>query len=395
MPHLQRNESTRNVAVILNLNKDYDRKIAKGISRFAREAGNWTVYLEDDFVNRIPSFQEWNASGVIANLDDEEIYGPLAGIKAPIVGVGGAATISSVSLPVPYLATDNRLIAEIAADHLVERGLRNFAFCGIPAKENDPHTAWSFEREKSFASYLESRGLQCSIYHSVFSHPSHWEIMQRELAGWLAALPKPIGVMACDDPKARHILVACQQSGIVVPDEVSVVGVDNDELMCQMISPELTSVIQNSEQIGYLAARTLDQCISGAACESFKMVSPTGLAVRQSSDAIHVEDPIVADCLRLIRDRLEQDLKVSDIVKYSGYSREMLDIRFRQSIQRTVAGAIQKAKVDRTKEMLLSTNYSLRAIADRLGFSSEQYLVKWFRQITGELPGAFRLARRH
>lgn len=393
MPNLGSSTPARNIAVILNLNKDFDRKIAKGISKFAKEARNWTIYLEDDFANRIPSFQQLHASGVIANLDDREISEPLAALNVPVVGVGGAASQRGVALDVSYVGTDNQKIAKIAAEHLIERGLKHFAYCGIPAKEGDPRTAWSLAREVAFAETLRTYSRECAVFRSSFHRPNQWDEMQKELSRWLIGLTKPVGVMACDDPKARHVLVACRNLGLLVPDEVAVVGVDNDPLMCQMISPELTSVSQNAERIGYLAAEALERSMSGLESEPIRLVPPTGLVIRQSSDGTYIEDPVVADCLRLIRDRIECNVKAPEVAKHSGYSREMLDLRFRRAVELTVSGMIQKAKLERAQELLLTTSYSLRAIADRLGFSSEQYLVKWFHQLTGELPGAFRSSR--
>src|SRR5437899_1103831 len=142
----------REVAVILNLNKDYDRKIAVGISRYARKPGDWRVYLEDEPGNKLPAFREWHGHGVIADLDDERVQRSIMGLPVPVVGVGGYAAADLVPRGLAYVATDNVQIAHLAAEHLLERGLRHFGYCGIPYS---PRTSWARVRERVFIARLK------------------------------------------------------------------------------------------------------------------------------------------------------------------------------------------------------------------------------------------------
>jgi LacI family transcriptional regulator len=380
----------REVAVILNLNKDFDRKIAVGISRYAHGAGDWRVYLEDEPGNKLPALPEWHGHGVLADLDDERVRRSVRGLPVPVVGVGGYASADLLPLDVAYVATDNGRIARLAAEHLLERGLEHFAYCGLPTS---PYTSWAAEREQAFRRRLRAAGFACAVFRGRHRRPLHWDAMLDELAAWLRRQPKPLGLLACDDPRARHVLLACRRCRLRIPDDVAIVGVDNDPIMCEMARPTLTSIEQGAEQIGYEAAALLDRLMrTGRRNRPFLTVPPVGLVTRQSTDVQFVDDAVVARALNFAQEHLAEAVDPQSVAEHVCLSRGMLDIRFRRAIGRSVHGEIKRMRLDLVRKLLTTTDLPLKVIAGRAGYSSVEYLSCDFRRQAGRPPGEYRRA---
>jgi LacI family transcriptional regulator len=378
------------VAVVLSLNKDYDRKVAAGISRYAHEAGNWRVYLDDEPANRVPDVHDWRGHGVIADLDNEQVLHAVLVLALPTVEVGGGILPELVHPGIATVMTDDAGIARLAAEHLLERGLRHFAYCGIPSS---PYTSWSSARERAFRGHLAAAGFACAVFHGHHRYTTHWNSLLNRLAEWLRTLSRPVGLMACDDRRARHVLLACRRAGVRVPEDVAVIGVDNDETMCQMVDPTLTSVEQGAVQIGYRAAGALDRMMrSRRRITPSLRVPPVGIVTRRSTDVQPVGDAAVAEALRFVRDRVGEPIQASSVARHVGLSRGMLDIRFRRAIGRSVAAEISRARFALVRGLLLNSDLPLKVIAPRAGYRSVEYLVTAFRRDTGQTPGVYRKA---
>jgi len=211
------------------------------------------------------------------------------------------------------------------------------------------------------------------------------------LAEWLRGLPKPVGVFACYDIAGQEVLEACKTADLVVPDSVAVIGVDNDELIGNLTTPPLSSIEPDTTRTGYLAAELLDLMMQGRALEpGLRLIEPTRLVTRQSSDILAVDDPLVADALRFIRDRSDQNLAVPAVLRHIGLSRRALDHRFLRSLGRTVHGEIVRVRVAHVAELLSSTDWTLQQIAQRLRFSHSEYMSVVFKKHTGKSPGQYR-----
>jgi LacI family transcriptional regulator len=380
----------REVAVLLNLNKDYDRKIAIGISRYARTAGDWRVYLEDEPDNKLPAFREWHGHGVIADPDDERVQRSIVGLPVPVVGVGGIAAPDLVPSALPYVATDNVRIARLAADHLLERGLRSFAYCGIPYSRQ---TSWAKEREDAFSARLAEAGHSCAVFRGRHRLTLHWDAMLDALATWLTRQPRPLGLMACDDPRARHVLLACRRSDLAIPEEVAVVGVDNDPIMCEMVQPTLTSIEQGAEQVGYEAAALLDQLMRRRRCDRpFLRVPPVGIVTRRSTAITFTQDPKVAEALRFIQEHLEEGIDTLAVARHEGLSRGMLDLRFRRALSRSIHAEIRRQRLELARRLLTLSDLPVKTIARRAGYASVQYMTTDFRRAFDRSPAAYRQA---
>ncbi|MEO2169691.1 MAG: substrate-binding domain-containing protein, partial [bacterium] len=320
------NRKEKKVALVIDAHKPFDRQILAGIARFVRAAPDWQIYVESDPELRVPDLRRWRGDGILANLDDAELAALLAASKIPLVGIGGAATAADLTVPVPYVATDNVAIGRLAAEHLLERGFRSFAYLGA---RHSPRTPWSRVRQEAFTARVERVGAICST-HIGRHAPRNWEAMQRDLTTWLRSLPRPVGIMACNDARAHHLLEACRRLEIAVPDAIAVIGTDDDELLCELAKPQLSSVHQGAERIGEAAAAMLDGLMQGRSPEPlFTMMPPRGISTRASTDIVAHSNPQIAHAVAFIRDHLADRLRVRSVARHVAMSRSSLDERFR------------------------------------------------------------------
>ena len=378
----------RHVALVLSLNKRFDRKVIEGVTRFVHESGTWSVFLEDDPSAKIPDFRRGSFDGVIADLDDPRIPKQVAGLTIPVVGIGGIDPKCALNLTVSTVGTHNRKIAEMAADYLTRLGLRSFGYCGVPSRTLDP---WNRERQDAFCQRLHGHGHGCSVFSGRYN-PSHsWEQLQEALFTWLSPLPKPVGVLAANDVRARHVLEACRRFGYRVPDDVAVLGVDNDELICELATPPLSSVVQGTEEIGYRAARLLDTRMRGGDKRvTSVLIDPVTIVERASTDLVATTDRVVADALRFVRQQACQGVGVTQVARGIGVSRSTLDGHFRRVMGRTVHDEILRVQVNNARTLLATTDLPLDEIALRSGFCHAQYLASIFRRQCGQTPGEYR-----
>ena len=382
----------KHVALVMSLNKRFDRKVIEGVTRFVRESGQWSVFVEDDPQAKIPDFHHGHFDGVIADLDDPRIPKRLVALDIPAVGVGAIREDCPWNLEISTVSTDNHRIAELAAKHLLERNLQNFAYCGVPGRTIDP---WNRERREAFVEHVEKAGYTCSIYTGRHSASHSWEQMQEKLASWLSGLPKPLGLMAGNDARARHVLEACRRLGLRVPEDVAVIGVDNDELICNLAHPPLTSIVQGTEEIGYQAAVLLDKLISGRKRKSTHfLVEPVGVITRESTDLVATEDSVTSTALAFIRQCACEGIQVVDVARAAEVSRSTLDARFRRVVGRTVHEEIQRNQLNAAQQLLTTTNLSVEEVAQRAGFSSAQYMNAVFQRMIGQTPGRYRVGAR-
>lgn len=378
----------KHVALVMSLKRRFDRKVIEGVTRFVRENGRWTVFLEDDPWAKVPDFDHGYFDGVIADLDDPRITKHLARLDLPVVGVGGIRSDYSWGLKMPTVNTNNKQIAILAAEHLQERHLRNFAFYGTPSRTIDP---WMCERRDAFVEHLKQHGHPCHLYTVRGNSTQSWEGLQERLADWLEKLPKPVGLMAANDALARHVLEACRGIGIRVPDKVAVIGVDNDELICNLASPPLTSIVQGTEEIGYQSAVVLEGMMR---CRKRKpihiVVDPVTVLTRESTDLVATEDPVVSAALTYISQHACERIGVEDVARAADVSRSTLDARFRLVVGRTVHAEIRRVRIGAVRELLVSTELPLDQVAQRTGFGNAQYLHAVFRKALGQTPGQYR-----
>jgi LacI family transcriptional regulator len=297
----------------------------------------------------------------------------------------------SHQLGLPLFGVDNSSVAEHVYEHLTGCGLRHFAFVGEPTGRH----IHDDERRNAFVSLVQGRGGECFVFNGrIRKHQtSSWDTHQIQLASWLAALPKPIGVMCCHDDSGHQVLDACQRADLRVPDQVAVIGVDNDEFLCRLATPSLTSVDVGSERIGYQAAALLDRMMNGKArFNESVLFEAIGVVKRQSTDIVFCEDPEIAQALQFIRANACNQITVDDVQRQVHISRSLLNRRFKKVIGHPPKEEIIRVQMETGKRLLMNTSSTIQSVSQQCGFNEAWYFIAVFRKHTGLTPGAFRAA---
>jgi len=374
--------------LIVDTARHYHRKIVVGVASYLHEADDWSLYVEEDPHERLPDFRNYRADGVISTFHDQKISTTISQLKIPIVGIEGDYGWREPNSRIPYFATDNEAIGRMGAQDLIERGFRQLAFCGVPSKRM---TGWSHERASAFEQAAREAEIPCSSFVGRYSTARKWSEVQRELATWLATLKTPVGLMACNDIRARHVLEACREIGVRVPEDVSVIGVDNDEMMCELTTPPLSSIEQGARGLGYQAAELLDRMMAGEKPEQIRFfVEPERVVTRRSSDILAFEDADVEAAMRFIQENACDGISVPGVVSSVDVSRSTLEVKFKTIMHRTIHTEIQRVQLQRAMQLAATTDLPLKQVATQSGFSSVQYMTTVFRKSTGQTPHEYR-----
>lgn len=373
------------VALLIETSNAYARGLLAGIVRYARELHPpWSIRLVEQGRGDPPPawLRDWKGDGIVARIETQTIARAVKSTGLPVVDVSAARHVPGV----PWVETDDKAIAKLAAEHLLERGFRHFGFCG------EPGFNWSNWREAAFVRSLSASGHRCDVFET--SSRVRRANEREALARWITRLPKPAGVMACYDIRAQQLLDACRDAGVAVPDEVAVIGVDNDELLCDLSMPPLSSVVPDSRRAGYEAARLLDQLLAGRKVPTEPvLVPPLGVATRQSTDVLAIDDRDIAQAIRFIREHACDGIAVCDVLRVISLSRRAFEKRFLDRLGRTPHQEILRLKIARAEQLLTETDLSLAAIAERTGFRHAEYLSVAFKRATGCTPGQRRTMR--
>ncbi len=378
----------RKVILLIEASSSYARGLLQGILEYSRLNGPWTFYREpiapfyrdQDRKFHFDRMKKWGADGIItrqpASLRD------ISALHLPTI-----ATDDNQQDPAgPCIVSDYKAIGIMAAEHLLERGFKNFAYCGFN------HMCWSLERGRSFHHHLRKRGFEVHFYEYLLSKTQQrWENESALLKEWLKTLPKPVGIMACNDDRGQQVIEACKSAGFYVPEETAVVGVDNDTLLCGLSNPTLSSVSINTMRAGYEAAQLLDDLMKGARPPHMVITAcPTHIVTRQSTDTLATEDRLVMKAVHFIRQNAKKSIQVTDVAQKVGISRRSLLDRFRAILDRTVQEEIRRVRIERICEMLLETDLPVCQIALRLDFTSIEHISRYFQQEKGISPLAYR-----
>lgn len=380
------------VALLLESSTEYGRSLIRGIVRYARLRGPWSLAMMPGHVEQaLPKVKAWDGDGIIGRVSRPAL---VRGISS--TGLAFVACFLH-EFPSPKdrhkyfeVRANSELIAQMGAAHLLERGLRHFGFCGFA------RCPWSNLREQTFVRYLETRGFLCARYRiDISPWQSNWIQSWRHeratLSKWLKSLPKPVGIMACNDACGVEVLEACADTQLRSPDDVAVLGVDNDELLCDFLDPPLSSVSLNLEQAGYEAASLLDKLMHRKIRRGRVVpVQPILVHTRKSTDVIAVDDPAAAKALRFIRDYTGRPIAVGDVVDAVGISRRTLERRVRRATGSSLLSEISRCMLARAKHLLLETDLPCYRVSLEAGFGSVKAFNRTFRQMEGMTPKMFR-----
>jgi LacI family transcriptional regulator len=380
------NNRVKRVALLLESDMAFDRGIARGIGDYIRNNTGWIILMDPMTEVSMEGLQHWQPDGIITSIHLPAIK-EIAQLKnIPTVGFGSYSEELDSDLKFPIVTSDQHAIGRMAAQHFINNGIRNFAFCG--GNENAP---WCTQRRDGFTEELAKHEFSCNFYEPDFDETISMPEAVRSLGKWLDSLPKPSGVFVFFDGWARWVLDACVVKQINVPQEISVLGVDNDRWLCELSQPMLSSIDVNVRKAGHTTAELLDSIMKEPAAPApLTHIAPSEVVARDSSSYMNFDDPEVAFALRYIKEHACDPISTADVLKVTGMSNSTAYRKFMKAIGRSIHNEIQRIQLDRIKDLLITTNLNVSAIAHRAGFDNVRYLTQVFRDLTGQTPTEYR-----
>jgi LacI family transcriptional regulator len=372
------------IGIQLDFAGGYGRGVLTGMLRYARSinpGGGWEFVMPPMYqLSHRRIVEPHSADGVVAMIHHAKSLAPFRRRRIPVVNTAATLTLRELqTLRIPTVLPDDAAVGALAFRYLNDRGFKQFAFCG------HPRAAWSVERRNSFVKACREAGYPCSVTAAA-------DQVSQE---WVRSLERPCAVLAANDRYAWHMIDVCRELGIPVPEQIAVLGVDNDTLLTEMVRPTLSSIILPAERIGYEAARLLDLMLSGKQPKPRVTVfPPEGVATRHTTDVLSIEDDAVADAARFIREHAAEPVGVADVLELVSMSRRNLERRFRKALGRSLLDEIRRVRMDRAAYLLRETDMKMTKIADQVGFSSAIRLSSVFKELMGLPPSEYRRQHR-
>ena len=383
------------VALLVESSRSYGRSTLSGVAKYIRANTGWSISLqEQSLCDDLPGWlKNWQGDGIITRMENSALAAALKRLRVPVVYLRNVPPAAQA----PSVLTDNPAVSKMAFEHLRDRGFQHFGFCGYNGAD------YSDERRDSFVQLVAAAGLRCHVFAEQLP-PGEFNTAAYEEAGlkdgalvarWVAQMPKPMGLMACNDMRGQQVLNACRTAGVAVPDDLAVIGVDNEEVLCDLSDPPLSSVVPNAERIGYEAAALLDRLMSGEKLEPIPTyIGPHAVITRRSTDVLAVEDRQIAAAVRFIREHACENIDVGDILRAVPLSRSTLERRYEKILGRSPKQDILRFRLNRAKQLLAETSLTLDAIAEKVGLEHTEYLGRIFKKKFGLTPAKFRARAR-
>jgi LacI family transcriptional regulator len=383
---------TPRVALLIESSRTYGRGILRGIGRYAHIRGPWSFFSQErDLDSGIPDWlKSWKGDGIIARIEGRRTAKALFCLGRPVVDVSGNCAFESI----PAFDTDARAVAQLAADFFLRSGFRHLAYCGYRG------IPFSDRREAAFCQYLAERGHKVRVFSSpLICYPStHIQAVEQSglaaekaIARWLRNQPRPLGLLACNDVRAQQILNACRVHGLKVPEAVAVVGVDNDDVLCGLCEPPLSSIEPDTERLGYAAAELLDKLMKGDKPKvETVQIPPLRVVERASTDIVAIDDPITVQAVRYIRDHVGDGIGVKDVLAHLGRSRTDLEKRFRRWLNNSVRNEIIRRRMDRACSLLRQSRLPVNEVSRAAGFNTTTHLCRLFQRHLRQTPTQYR-----
>ena len=377
------------VVLLFNANNIYDRQILKGIGDFLKANNiHWNIYISETMRYDTNTAFHFDCDGIIANFDDPDIQDLLTNVDIPIIGVGSSHHDNSSYPKVPYVAADNFAIIESAFNHLCSKGINQFAFYGLPPYRS---CRWAAVREQFFEQIVSQKGYEGFIYQGTTTSLDNWQDSLDKLSKWLLSLPVNTGIIAVNDARAHHILQACDRVEIKIPEELCLIGIDNEEVINDLSMVSLSTVKQGTEEMGFEAAKLLQKIFNkGKVATSPRLISPKKVIERRSTDYRSIQDPYVIQAIHYIRDYACKGIKVDQVTSELQISRSNLELRFKTSLGKTIHTVIHEEKFNRAKYLLIESSLSIQAISEQCGYPSVQYFYFLFKKLCRMTPKDFR-----
>jgi len=356
----------------------------RGILHYIRLHGPWRLYRMEgrSGEQKLLDLKRWGCTGIITGACSPKAAELIARAGVPVVLFEPSPEMCQPSHPLACCSLaccDSFAVGQLAARYFMERHYTHFAFVG------EPHGVyWSQERASGFKSVLESAGFSCHVYgDATLNEMRDWAVEQPRMQAWLKTLPKPIALFAAMDGRGLQVLDACMGLDLSVPSEIAILGVDDDELICEATFPTMSSIQINSQQGGYLIAEHLDRLMRGERLRKRVITSrPTRVVTRRSTDALVISDKRIVRALEFIwREASRREtIHVPDVVRQIGSSRRFAEIHFKIVVGRTILQEIQRVRLERVCTLLAETNLPIGEITRQCGFERESYLARLFRR---------------
>ena len=378
----------RKVALLIERSYGYGRELIIGISQYSSLHSHWELLVPPPFYpNRrirktnLAWFKECHPDGVItAELENAE---DILETGVPAIRL----THDSEEFPdVPHFKIDNYAIGKMAAEDFIDRGFKNLAYYGFD------YFSWSRQRYEGFSAAAAQHGIETDYYGILKSHSRY--AMEKEQAfviEWLKTLPKPVGILAANDDRGGLVTDACKIADMLVPEEIAVMGVDNDQIVCMISNPPLSSVCLTAQKAGYEAAMILDKIMDNKKVKNKEiLITPTHIVTRHSTNIMAIEDQAIAKAVQFIRQNTKNPIQVDDVAQAIAMPRRTMEKHFRSTLGRSVHNEIAQARADHISRMLLETNMTISLIAEEFGFSDATHITRFFKETRGLTPLAYR-----
>jgi len=371
------------IRLLLNHDFGFYRDIARGIVEYAQIKPNWTLDLIAPNPAMTATQLAKGISGVIGHIDSVKLGDALVASGLPVINTSGVQP----EIKLPRVAIDHPIVGELAASYFLDRGYRHFGFVGYA------DLRFSLQREAGFRQALKAAGYMLTSYQDTtprkVSGPP-FEPLSQDIRSWLATLELPSAVLTSNDVQGFYLTEVCRQIGLVVPGDLAILSVDNDDLLCAVARPTLSSISLPSHRIGYEAAKQLDQLLQGEATDLSTLLPPLGVITRQTTDILAIHDSNVCKALQFINENARGNIGVQDVVEVLPIARRMLERKFRQYMNRGVAEEIRRVRIMNAKRLLSETKLPITTIAEQVGFSCANQLAMVFRGAIGQTPNEYR-----
>jgi LacI family transcriptional regulator len=377
------------IILMTDFSEEYSKSLLRGIAQYAKEKNSWvfcrmpTSYRETIGSKGILKWaKEWGADGIIGQFDNETDAAFIAKAGIPVIAQDFKERFKNI----PNISGAYYDTGKMGAEYLLKKGFKHFAFYGFS------NIVWSRERAEGFEDALEEKGFPVHYFENKKARSRElWYYKTSPLSKWLKSLPKPVAIMACDDNQGQHITQACRFAGLRIPEEVAVLGVDNDEMICNLSDPPLSSIKLDAEKGGYEAAALLDKMIRKKVKKVTNiLVEPIQVVTRHSTDIYATPDVHIASTLRYIHQNIDTGLNVDQILKQIPLSRRSLEKRFQQITGSPVYKYIYQLRVEKFAQKLIETDKSVFEIALDLGLEDSKNISRTFKKVKGCTPLEYR-----
>jgi LacI family transcriptional regulator len=378
----------KRVAVLIETSRDWGRDLFRGVARyyFDPNTPNWRVDFEPrGYAEVMPSWiEKWQGDGILARINSRKMASVLLRKKLPIIDLRAA-----FDLGVPSVRFENKGFVRLALEHLRDLGLRRVAYCGLPRGQD----LWIDDRGDEIARQAAHDGLAFHRYESKGGIRPNSQLKEerQRMANWVRELPRPIGIVACNDDRAHQVLEACQAVGAHVPGDVALMGTGNDEFLCKIAEPPLTSVRANVREVGYQAAEQLQRLMTGKRVnEACLLVQAEAVVPRKSTEMLAIDDAEVKQAVQFIRDHACERISVTHAITHVSLSRRRLEQRFQLALGRSLHDELSRVRLEHAQTLLSDTTLPMDAIARRVGIATSSHFCKAFKQRYGLTPGEYR-----